>query len=127
MNILSRLKILIVAALIVAGFSQAEGRRHYRHAHRHAPRVVVVPAAKQPKVVSHKVTNRFSQKERLAMALAYLRNNSRLTVKQYMKITSLKKEAAEAELDAFSMDRNIPIGAVIEGKKKFYVMLGPGA
>ena len=59
------------------------------------------------------------------MALAYLNNNPRLTVKQYAKITSLNKDAAEAELDAFVMDRNIPIQAIVDGKKKFYVI--PGA
>ncbi len=59
------------------------------------------------------------------MALAYLNNNQRLTVKQYAKITSLNKDAAEAELDAFVLDRNIPIQSIVEGKKKFYIM--PGA
>lgn len=59
------------------------------------------------------------------MALAYLNNNQRLTVKQYAKIRSLNKDAAEAELDAFVLDRNIPILSIVEGKKKFYIM--PGA
>ena len=59
------------------------------------------------------------------MALAYLNNNPRLTVKQYAKITSLNKDAAEVELDAFVLDRKIPIQSIVEGKKKFYVM--PGA
>ena len=59
------------------------------------------------------------------MALAYLNNNQRLTVKQYAKITSLNKDAAETELDAFVLDRNIPILLIVEGKKKFYIM--PGA
>lgn len=34
-------------------------------------------------------------------------------------------EAAETELDAFVLDRNIPILSIVEGKKKFYIM--PGA
>lgn len=56
------------------------------------------------------------------MALAYLNHNSRLTVKQYAKITSLNNDAAEAELDAFVLDRNIPILSIVEGKKKFYII-----
>lgn len=73
-------------------------------------------------IVTSRVINRFSQKERLALALAYLKNNPNLTVKQYVKITSLGKEAAEAELDAFAQDRNIPIHTIVDGKKKFYVI-----
>ena len=73
-------------------------------------------------IVTSRVINRFSQKERLALALAYLKNNPNLTVKQYVKIASLGKEAAEAELDAFAQDRNIPIHTIVDGKKKFYVI-----
>lgn len=43
------------------------------------------------------------------MAIAYLSNHDHLTAKQYAKITSLNKDAAEAELDVFTLDRNIPI------------------
>ena len=54
--------------------------------------------------------------------LAYLNKSPNLTVKQYVKITSLGKEAAEAELDAFAQDRNIPIHIIVDGKKKYYVI-----
>lgn len=126
MNISSHLKILAIGTLIVAGCNQADARRpHRRHIH-HPSRVVVILA---PSVHHHVVTkcvsNRFSQKERLAMPLAYLNNNPRITVKHYAKITSLNKDAAEAELDAFVSDRNIPIQSIVEGKRKFYVI--PGA
>ena len=47
---------------------------------------------------------------------------SSLTIRQYAKITSLGKEAAEAELDAFAQDRNIPIHTIVDGEKKFYVI-----
>lgn len=47
---------------------------------------------------------------------------SSLTIRQYVKITSLGKEAAEAELDAFAQDRNIPIHTIVDGEKKFYVI-----
>lgn len=124
MNISSKLKIMAIATLIVAACGQADARRPHRHHIYRPARVVVVPAPVRHHVVTHRVSNRFSQKERLAMALAYLNNNPRLTVKQYAKITSLNKDAAEAELDAFVMDRNIPIQAIVDGKKKFYVIQG---
>ncbi len=122
MNISSKLKIMAIATLIAAACNHADAHRPHRH---HPARVVVVPRALHHHVITRRVSNRFSQKERLAMALAYLNNNQRLTVKQYAKITSLNKDAAEAELDAFVLDRNIPILSIVEGKKKFYIM--PGA
>lgn len=125
MNISSKLKIMAIATLLVAGCSQADARRPYRHHIHHPARVLVIPAPGNRHVVTKHVSNRFSQKERLAMALAYLNNNQRLTVKQYAKITSLNREAAETELDAFVLDGNIPILSIVEGKKKFYIM--PGA
>ncbi len=70
-------------------------------------------------IVTSRVINRFSQKERLALALAYLKNNPNLTVKQYVKITSLGKEAAEAEPDAFAQDRNIRFIQLLTGKRNF--------
>lgn len=125
MNISSKLKIMAIATLIAAGCVEADARRPHRHHIHHPARVVVIPTPIHHHVVTKRVSNRFSQKERLAMALAYLNNNPRLTVKQYAKITSLNKDAAEAELDAFVMDRNIPIQAIVDGRKKFYVI--PGA
>lgn len=98
MNISSKLKIMAIATLLVAACGQANARRPHRHHIYHPTRVVVVPAPVHHPVVTHRVSNRFSQKERLAMVLAYLNNNPRLTVKQYAKITSLNKEAAEANL-----------------------------
>lgn len=124
MNISSKLKIMAIATLIVAGCSQAGARCPHRHHIHHPARVMVIPTPAPHHVVTQHVSNRFSQKERLEMALAYLNNNQRLTVKQYAKITSLNKDAAEAELDAFVLDRNIPILSIVEGKNKFYIMSG---
>ena len=126
MNINSKLKIMAIATLVAVSCEQADARRLHRNHIPHYPaRVVVIPPPAPHHVVTKHVSNRFSQKERLAMALAYLNNNQRLSVKQYAKITSLNKEAAEAELDAFVLDRNIPILSIVEGKKKYYIM--PGA
>lgn len=105
--------ILIIAIILTCGVTSAQ----YRH--RHYPHRVVTVVVK-PEVTSH-VSNRFNQKERLAMAVAYLRTNKYLTIKQYAKMTQLSKAAAEAELDAFAMDKKKPIQLVIRGKKKVYI------
>lgn len=124
MNIISKLKLMAIASLIIVGCSLAEARRFQRHHIHHPARIVVIPTPTHRHVVTTHVTNRFSHKERLAMALAYLNNNPRLTVNQYAKITSLNKDAAAAELDTFVLDKNIPILSIVEGKKKFYIMSG---
>lgn len=119
MNRSSKLKIIAIVAAIVAVCGQADAHRPHKHHIYRPARVVVVPTPAHNYVGAHRVSNRFSQKERLAMAIAYLNNNPRLTVKQYTKMTSLNKEAAEAELDAFVWDRNIPIQSVINGKNLY--------
>lgn len=55
------------------------------------------------------------------MAVAYLKTHEFLTIKQYAKMTQLSKTSAEAELDAFAMDKKKPIQLVIRGKKKVYI------
>ena len=122
MNISSKMKVFAIAALLLACCNYADARRPHRHYIHRSARVMVVPTPIHHHIVTSRVSNRFSQKERLALALAYLNNNPRLTVKQYVKITSLGKEAAEAELDAFAQDRNNPIHTIVDGKKKFYVI-----
>lgn len=119
MNISTGLKVLTLAAFIAAGSGQIDARRHH-HCSGCPARVIVRVPASRP-VVTPRVSNRFSQSDRLAMAIAYLSSHEHLTAKQYAKITSLNKDAAEAELDVFALDRNIPISAVVKGKKKLYV------
>lgn len=114
-----KIKTLAILGIMVASYGQVNAQRH--HVHRPA-RVVVVPAPRPHHVVVSQVSNHFNVKERLAMAVAYLTHNRKLTVKQYAKMTSLNKPAAEAELDAFAMDRETPIRAIIDGKNKIYVM-----
>lgn len=114
-----KIKALVILGIMATSYSQANVQRH--HIQRPA-RVVVVPMPKPHHVVSSQVSNHFNRKERLAMAIAYLINNRKITAKQYARITSLYKVAAETELDAFALDRKTPIRAIIEGKNKIYVM-----
>lgn len=104
--------ILAIAMTLACGTANAQ---HWRY---HPYRVVTVVT--QPDVTLH-VSNRFNQKERLAMIVAYLKTNKYLTIKQYAKMTQLSKASAEAELDAFAMDKKKPIQLVIRGKKKVYI------
>lgn len=82
-------------------------------------RVVTIVA--KPDVTVH-VGNRFNQKERFRMAMAYLKDHEYLTVKKYAKMTELSRAAAKAELDSFVADKGKPITTAARGKKKVYVM-----
>lgn len=105
--------ILVIAMALACGSAKAQHwRRHYRPG-----RMVTVVV--RPDVTFH-VSNHFNQKERLAMALAYLETHKCLTIRQYAKITQLSMASAEAELDAFVMDKKKPIKLIIRGKKKVY-------
>lgn len=106
--------ILAIAMSLLCGSAAAQ---HW-HRNYHPDRVVTVMV--RPDVTSI-VSNRFNQKERLAMAVAYLKTHEFLTIKQYAKMTQLSKTSAEAELDAFAMDKKKPIQLVIRGKKKVYI------
>ena len=90
--------------------------RHHHHPHRHHHVVVVTPAAKAG------VCNQIAACDRMNMAIAYLSKNRQMSVKAYSKLTGLSKTTAEAELDAFASDRNIPIAISMAGKKKVYVL-----
>lgn len=113
-----KLKIAMMAIIvIVLSCGTANAQRWHRY---HRPyRVVTVVS--RPAVAIH-VNNRFTQKERFRMAVAYLKNHDYLTVKRYANMTELPKAAAKAELDAFAADKDRPIKAVIRGKKKVYIL-----
>lgn len=106
--------ILLIAMILLCGFANAQ------HWHRHYRPNRVVTIVVQPGVISH-ISNRFNQKERLAMAIAYLERYEHLTIRQYAKMTQLSMASAEAELDAFAMDKKKSIRLVIRGKKKVYI------
>ena len=55
------------------------------------------------------------------MAIAYLETHKHLGIRQYAKMTGLSMAAAEAELDAFAMDKKKPVQLIIRGKKKVYI------
>lgn len=110
-------KYLTILLLSLVCFSCSAHRPHRHHRlHRHHPVVVVTTPAKP--VVSNKITTR----DRMNMAIAYLNKNKQMSVTAYSKMTGLTKATAEAELDAFALDKNIPIGISMVGKKKVYVL-----
>lgn len=112
--------ILVIAVALVCGTANAQHWRQHYHPHRVATVVV------RPGITSH-VSNRFNQKERLAMAVAYLQTHKHLTINQYAKMTQLSSASAEAELDAFAMDKKKPIQLVTRGKKKVYIRISEPA
>lgn len=116
MRIKKKTRILVIAMALVCGTANAQ--HWHRHYHYRPDRVVTVVV--RPDLTSH-VSNRFSQKERLAMAIAYLETHKNLTIRQYAKITQLSIASAEAELDAFAMDKKKPIQLIIREKKKVYI------
>lgn len=109
-----RLGMLTIAMALVCGTVNAQHWHRRHHPHR------VVTVVVRPDVTSH-ISNRFNQKERLEMAVAYLEMHKYLTISQYAKMTQLNKISAEAELDAFAIDKKKPIQCVIRGKKKVYI------
>lgn len=112
--------IAIVAMLMASATVSAQHMYTNRHIHHSRP-VRVVKVVTRPVVVSH-TSNKLSKDDRLEMALAYLKNNECLTIRQYHKMTGLSKETAEAELDSFAADTAIGIAMVMDGRKKVYTL-----
>lgn len=109
-------RMMLAMALLVGACGTAEAHRWHRCCRPH--RVVAVVARPAATV---RVVNCFTQKERLAMAVAYLDAHEYLTVKRYARIANLTKATAEAELDAFARNGELPVTAVVKGKRKVYV------
>lgn len=112
--------IAMMALVSTATFAQY---RHYGYLHHHGGyyRPITTTIVTRPAVTTH-ISNRLSKKDRLEMALAYLRNNKTLTISKYSKMTGLNNTMAEAELDAFAVSKKNPIKVVTIGKKKLYVI-----
>lgn len=115
MRPIGKLRIAVMATALALSCGTADAQRWHHHPYR------VVTVVAKPDVTVH-VGNRFSQKERFRMAMAYLKNHEYLTVKRYAKMTELSRAAAKAELDSFVADKDKPITTAVKGKKKVYVM-----
>ena len=115
-------KMLFFVLLTLASTATYAQHRHYRHVSPHGYyRPIVTTVVTRPVVTTH-ISNRLSKKDRLEMALAYLKENKSLSITKYSKMTGLTNAMAEAELDAFSVNKNNPIRMVKNGKKKLYVV-----
>ena len=111
---------LVALTILLCTTASAQYRHYGRIFHRPYYRPAVVTVVNRPAVTTH-VSNRLSKKDRLEMALAYLKNNKALSISRYNKMTGLTKATAEAELDAFAMSNGNPIKMVLDGKKKLYM------
>ena len=128
MNFKKATLIAITMLISTTAFAQ---HRHYGHVHPYTYRPAVVTIVNRPAVVTivnrpavtTHISNRLSKKDRLDMALAYLKNNKSLSISKYSKMTGLTKATAEAELDAFAFSNSSPIKIIMNGKKKLYVAL----
>lgn len=128
MKAIGKIKIAMVVAAMVFACSPANAQRWHRHGyHGHVAHAACmafpahVTVVAKPVVTTH-ISNRLNQKERFNMAMAYLKSNGSLTVKQYSKMTGLTKETAKAELDAFAADKSKPIVSTYNGKKQIYLL-----
>ena len=114
-------KVTLIAMMALVGTTAFAQHRHYSRVRPYTYRPAVVTVVNRPAVTTH-ISNRLSKKDRLDMALAYLKNNKSLSISKYSKMTGLTNATAEAELDAFANSKNNPIKMVLNGKKKFYVV-----
>ncbi len=115
------IKALLLIGLTMACSAACAQRRHYGYYGPYYYRPVVTTVVTRPAVTTH-ISNRLSKKDRLEMALAYLKENKALSVSKYSKMTGLTKAVAEAELDAFAVNKGNPIIMVRDGNKKLYVI-----
>lgn len=114
-------KVTLVTIMALTGITAFAQYRHYGHVHPYTYRPTVVTVVNRPTVTTH-ISNRLSKKDRLDMALAYLKNNKSLSISKYGKMTGLTNATAEAELDAFAISKSNPIKMILNGKKKLYVV-----
>lgn len=113
----SKIRIATMAIILTLACGTADAQRLHRHHHPHA----LITVVEKPSITVH-LKNELNQKERFAIAVAYLKENKYITVNKYAKMTGLTKATAKAELDSFAADKNRPISAVTKGKKRVYVI-----
>lgn len=117
----NRIIIFVAALALMAGSAEAQYCCHHRPHHHRIPRTTTVIRTVPPKHAE--LVNRLTRKDRFDMAVAFLKANPCLSVKQYAKMTGLKKSVAEAELNVFASDVFNPIRHVA-GKKNLYCLKG---
>ena len=112
--------VLAVSFMLMCGTAAA-----HRHPHYHGPRYRFVPGittviktAPGPRAT---IVSRLTKNDRYEMAVAYLTTHPSMSVKQYAKMTGLKKDMAEAELNVYATDVLNPIKPV-PGKKNVYFL-----
>lgn len=80
------------------------------------------PAYRTLRVERSTTVCKTSRPERKQMAVAYIRKNGYLSVSKYCGFTGLDSSFAEAELEAFTLDRKDPLVRTIQGKKVVYTL-----
>lgn len=106
----------IIALASITGTINAQRRWHHsppRHRVVYvSPKVVVRPA--------NIIRATTSSKDRLAMAVAYLKENKYLKISKYANMTGITKSNAEAELNAFCLGKhNVLVKTMINGKVRY--------
>lgn len=115
------IKALLLVGLTLTSSIVCAQRRYYGYYGPRYYRPIVTTVVTRPAVTTH-ISNRLSKKDRLEMALAYLKDNKALSISKYSKMTGMSKTMAEAELDAFAVNKGNPIVMVRDGSKKLYVI-----
>jgi len=106
---------LLAATFAMACATTSAHRRPLPHRSHHA-------TVMEHSAATAHANNSFSQHGRLAMAVAYLKNNHWLSVSKYARMTGLCRTMAKAELDGFANDRHKPIIAIIKRSKTVYTL-----
>lgn len=119
---LKRCIFIALVLLVCGGESQAKPKRIYKVPAYAAGRYNVT-------VINHvvspvKTVQRMSSNERWNMIVSYLCKHTYLSIKEYAGMTGLSKKIAEAELDAFTINKKYHLSMTIVGKKKMYTLNG---
>ena len=119
MNFKSAIVISTMAMVSVTALAQ---HRHSNHIRPYGYHSKFIRTIVQRPVATVRIDNYMNKKDRLDMALAYLKTHEFLSVSTYRKMTGLSQVAAEAELDVFANSMRNPIKKIQDGRKKFYVL-----
>lgn len=116
MEFLKKSVLLVAVALSCSVLSAQPYHRGHRASHTRPAHVAVVPG----KAVVVHVDSRFTQKQRLDMAVAYLHEHKTMKPKKYARMVDLPLKAAKAELEAFAREPHNPIARVKGKEGKLY-------